>query len=104
MPHTVFKTVWNLLIICLLAYTATIAPFRIAFYENSQNGWSQFFDVFDTCVDIIFGLDIVVNFVSAYEKIDGRFEYSIKKIAVNYITGFFAIDFVATIPIQLFLG
>jgi hypothetical protein len=104
MPDTVFKTVWNVLIITLLAYTATIAPFRIAFYESSESNSSQFFDVFDVFVDIVFGLDIVLNFISAYEKTEGRFEYDLKKIAINYLMGFFAIDFVATIPIQWFLG
>jgi hypothetical protein len=50
-------------------------------------------------VDIVFGIDIIVNFLSAYEKPNLKFEYSLKKIALNYLTGFFLIDFVATVPI-----
>ena len=99
MPETVFKTIWNLIIIGLLGYTATLAPFRIAFYEDTGDFWSTFFKVFDILVDILFGLDIIVNFLSAYEKPDGKYEYDLKNIAMNYITGFFLIDFVATIPI-----
>ena len=103
MPDTVFKMVWNILIILMLGYTATIAPFRIAFYEDTGTFWSKFYNIFDTFVDIVFAMDIIVNFVSAYEKINGKFEYSLKKISINYLTGFFLIDIVATVPIQLIL-
>jgi len=101
MPDTLFKMLWNILIIIMLAYTATIAPFRIAFYEDTGTFWSKFYNIFDTFVDIVFGMDIIVNFLSAYEKNNGKFEYSLKRISINYLTGFFLIDFVATIPIQL---
>jgi hypothetical protein len=99
MPDTVFKTLWNVLIIIMLVYTATLAPFRIAFYDDSGSFWSQFYNYFDTFVDLVFGIDIIVNFISAYEKPNGKFEYKLKKISLNYLTGFFLIDFVATVPI-----
>lgn len=51
-------------------------------------------------VDLLFGIDIIVNFLSAYEKSDGRYEYNLKAIAINYITSFFFIDFFATLPID----
>ena len=48
-------------------------------------------------------MDIFVNFLSAYERLDGSYEYSLRKIATNYITGFFWIDFLAIIPADLLM-
>ena len=53
-----------------------------------------------TCVDVAFLIDIFVNFISAYEDHDCLPVVSLKKIALNYITGFFSIDFIAVIPTQ----
>jgi len=41
---------------------------------------------------------MIINFLSAYERYNGSIEYRLKKIAINYLTGFFAIDFIATFP------
>ena len=104
MPNTFGKVIWNLLIIVMVVYTATIAPFRLAFIITAEETfWTAFFGGFDILVDIIFAIDIVVNFLSAYEKSDGRYEYGLKAIAINYITTFFFIDFMATVPIDMIL-
>ena len=55
----------------------------------------------DASVDILFGIDIVVNFVSAYEQPDGRLIIEHKKIASNYLRGWFILDFLACFPFQL---
>jgi hypothetical protein len=99
MPDTVFKALWNVLIILMLCYTATLAPFRIAFYDDTGSFWSKFYNYFDTFVDLVFAIDIIINFISVYEKPNGKYEYKLKNIALNYLTGFFLIDFVATVPI-----
>ena len=107
MPNTTPKVIWNILIIFMVLYTATIAPFRLAFIldteENADKFSTKFFTGFDILVDIIFGIDIVVNFLSAYEKSDGRYEYGLKAIAINYTTSFFLIDFMAILPIDLIM-
>jgi len=41
---------------------------------------------------------MIINFLSAYERYNGTIEYRLKKIAINYITGFFIVDFIATFP------
>ena len=54
-------------------------------------------------VSIVFFIDIIVNFMSAYERYDGSYEYSLKKIALNYIFGFFVIDFIAIFPVDIIM-
>ena len=101
LPNSMFKMFWNLLIIVMVLYTASISPYRLAFADEFVvNGWSQFFALFEILIDIIFGIDIIINFISAYEDLDGRYEVSLKKIAVEYIKGFFMLDVLATFPFQ----
>ena len=52
-------------------------------------------------MDIAFIIDIFINFLSSYEKDDGKIVQNFKKIAINYLTGFFWIDFIASFPMDL---
>ena len=54
--------------------------------------------IIDMIVDILFGIDIFVNFISSYETIEGELVVGLKKIALNYMSGWFVIDFVAVFP------
>ena len=54
------------------------------------------------CVDILFGIDIIVNFLSSYEDpATGLPVISLKAIALNYLTGWFMLDLLAVLPVQL---
>lgn len=53
-------------------------------------------------VDILFGIDIIVNFFSAYET-NHRIEVRIKQIVINYLLTWFALDLLATFPTQLLI-
>ncbi len=54
--------------IVLLFYTALYMPYKIAFLEDEKFSTSYYADML---VDILFGLDIIVTFLSAYECTDG---------------------------------
>lgn len=54
--------------IVLLFYTALYMPYKIAFLEDVKFTTSYYVDMI---VDVLFGLDIIITFVSAYECIDG---------------------------------
>lgn len=59
-------------------------------------------DYVDLGVDVLFAIDILVNFVSAYEDpISNLPIISLKRISLNYLTGWFAIDVIAVAPFQL---
>ena len=68
MPSNRFKTTWTVIIVFLLAYTAIFVPFRIAFMEKETVGLT----VVEAIVDILFGFDILVNFISAIEDKSGK--------------------------------
>ena len=50
-------------------------------------------------VDILFGIDIFINFISAYEDRNAnKMIFDRKKIAVNYIKSWFILDLIACFP------
>jgi hyperpolarization activated cyclic nucleotide-gated potassium channel 2 len=96
MPGTKFHTVWNIIVILLLFYTGTVVPFRTAFVDTTTVGM-QYFEGF---IDILFIIDLFVNFITAYENEDKRVEDRLGKIVVNYLSGWFLLDLFACIPFQ----
>ena len=94
MPDSKFKTFWNITIILLLGYTSTVVPFQVAFVDED----STFATFVNYLVDVLFGVDIIVNFFSAFEQRNHRTEIRFKQIVKNYLTGWFALDLLATFP------
>ena len=62
-PEGTFHKFWDLYIILLLLYTAFFMPYKLAFIEDE----SFSIIVIDYIVDISFLIDIIVNFLTAYE-------------------------------------
>lgn len=94
LPSNKFKTSWTIIIVILLVYTAIFVPYKIAFILED----SQATIVIDAIVDILFGIDIIVSFLSAVEDKDGKLITSHKGIAKIYIKGWFWLDFLACFP------
>jgi len=96
MPHSNFKLFWNMVIIILLLYSATWMPYQICFIEEPSRGLML---IFEYLIDFLFALDILFNFISAYEKQDGIIEVRFKKIAISYMKLWFIIDAFAIMPL-----
>ena len=57
---------------------------------------------FENLMDALFGIDIIVNFFTPFEKYDKSYEYDHKKIAMHYIgSGAIFIDVLSAFPFQL---
>ena len=70
MPTSRVKTFWNLVMLLLLLYTAVIVPYRVAFVDFP----STFMFIFEIFVDLLFVTDLFVNFFSATELGDDKYE------------------------------
>ena len=68
-------------------------PFIISFIDEPK----LLLRICERVVDVMFILDIVVNFFSAYKE-DNVLVTSNKQIAKNYIHGWFIFDFIASFP------
>ena len=101
MPDDNLKKFWNILMIFLLFYVATLVPYNICFDVSSEEGY-EWIETVDLIVDALFFIDIIINFLSSYEDAEtGLPIISFKKIAGNYLKGWFILDFLAVLPVQL---
>lgn len=95
-PNSVSRRIWDFLLLAMLIYTGTYSPYRTAFIAEAA---SPVLLVIENLMDFLFAADIVVSFLTPFERYDGTYEYDHKKIAIFYIgSGAFFIDFIAAIP------
>ena len=98
-PKHRFKLLWNLFIMILLFYTATVLPYRICFDLLQDQDWT----FIDLCIDIVFFCDILLNFNTALISLSGKLTYNRSEIAKKYIKGWFFIDLLSCIPLDYIL-
>ncbi|XP_047095077.1 potassium channel AKT2-like isoform X2 [Lolium rigidum] len=89
---------WETFMVILVAYSAWVYPFEVAFMDASPKGGLE---VADMVVDIFFAIDIVLTFFVAY--IDSSTQLLVrdrKRITRRYLKTFFILDVASTIPFQ----
>ncbi|XP_068437370.1 potassium voltage-gated channel subfamily H member 2 [Clinocottus analis] len=109
--YSPFKAVWDWLILLLVIYTAILTPYSAAFLLNDQEevalqscGYScSPLNVVDLIVDIMFIIDILINFRTTYVNTNDEVVSHPVRIAVHYFKGWFLIDMVAAIPFDLLI-
>uniref|UniRef100_A0A8B9LNM1 Potassium channel, voltage gated eag related subfamily H, member 7 n=1 Tax=Astyanax mexicanus TaxID=7994 RepID=A0A8B9LNM1_ASTMX len=109
--YSPFKAVWDWLILLLVIYTAIFTPYSAAFLLNDMEeqkrrecGYScSPLNVVDLIVDIMFIVDILINFRTTYVNANEEVVSHPAKIAVHYFKGWFLIDMVAAIPFDLLI-
>ncbi|XP_043911143.1 potassium voltage-gated channel subfamily H member 6 isoform X2 [Protopterus annectens] len=109
--YSPFKAVWDWLILLLVIYTAVFTPYSAAFLLNDQEeerhwacGYScNPLNIVDFIVDIMFIIDIIINFRTTYVNSNDEVVSHPWKIAVHYFKGWFLIDMVAAIPFDLLI-
>ncbi|XP_048589699.1 potassium voltage-gated channel subfamily H member 6 isoform X2 [Nematostella vectensis] len=110
---SIFKAVWDWVILVFVIYTAFEIPFSATFLlpqELSRMKSSSRFAalvsgsplaICNLCVDLLFVVDIPINFRSTYVR-EGTDELIVnpKKIALNYFKSWFLIDLLSAIPFE----
>ncbi len=73
-------------------------PFKIAYVDND----SMFVTNLELLIDILFGIDIFINFMTTYEDpVTLATVTDHKKIAIEYLKGWFLLDVLACFPFQI---
>ncbi|KAK2707069.1 hypothetical protein QYM36_014931 [Artemia franciscana] len=62
--YCAFKAIWDWVILCLTFYTAIMVPYNVAFKNKTSEDVSLL--VVDSIVDVIFFIDIVLNFHTTF--------------------------------------
>uniref|UniRef100_A0A8C1ZH26 Potassium voltage-gated channel subfamily H member 7 n=1 Tax=Cyprinus carpio TaxID=7962 RepID=A0A8C1ZH26_CYPCA len=109
--YSPFKAVWDWLILLLVIYTAILTPYSAAFLLNDSEehkrrecGYScSPLNLVDLMVDIMFIIDILINFRTTYVNLNEEVVSHPGKIAIHYFKGWFLIDMVAAIPFDLLI-
>ncbi|XP_051994688.1 potassium voltage-gated channel subfamily H member 6-like isoform X1 [Xyrauchen texanus] len=109
--YSPFKAVWDWIILLLVLYTAVFTPYTAAFLLNEQEderrrtcGYTcNPLNVLDLMVDIMFIIDILINFRTTYVNHNDEVVSNPARIAQHYFKGWFLIDIVAAIPFDLLI-
>ncbi|XP_029985095.1 potassium voltage-gated channel subfamily H member 5-like [Sphaeramia orbicularis] len=102
-PHIIlhyctFKTTWDWVILILTFYTAIMVPYNVSFKTKQNNlAWL----VVDSVVDVIFLIDIVLNFHTTFVGPAGEVISDAKLIRMNYMKTWFVIDLLSCLPYDI---
>ena len=86
-----------------LIYTSLVTPYRISFL-NEESNIAINLQLFDNIIDLFFFFDIILNFFTAYYTYDERIEKRLNKVIKHYLKGWFVLDLISVIPINLIMN
>lgn len=98
--YCAFKAIWDWIILCLTFYTAIMVPYNVAFKNKTSEDVSLL--VLDSIVDVIFFIDIVLNFHTTFVGPGGEVVSDPKIIRMNYLKSWFTIDLLSCLPYDVF--
>ncbi|XP_040918395.1 potassium voltage-gated channel subfamily H member 6a isoform X2 [Toxotes jaculatrix] len=109
--YSPFKAVWDWVILLLVIYTAIFTPYSAAFLLNEVEDQRRRtcgytcnpLNVVDLVVDVMFIVDILINFRTTYVNHNDEVVSHPGHIAQHYFKGWFLIDIVAAIPFDLLI-
>ena len=95
------RNVWDLFVIALALWNCLFIPFEVAFKPEK----SAYILISDRIIDVLFFVDIIVNFMTTYVHPKTQLDVTEpKRIVKNYIFGGrFFIDLLASIPFDLII-
>ncbi|KAK3595923.1 hypothetical protein CHS0354_032430, partial [Potamilus streckersoni] len=104
-PHIIlhyclFKTVWDWIILILTFYTAVTVPYNSSFKNKTMDQVPLL--VIDSVVDVVFFIDIVLNFHTTFVGASGEVISDPKIIRMNYLKSWFVIDLLSCLPYDVF--
>lgn len=103
---------WDMCTLTALAFTATVTPYEVCFiwkeakFYDPIDEWATPLFFINWIVNIIFMVDIVFNFFLPYKESirkGGGLVKSRKRIVQHYLRGWFGLDFVSVLPVDLVL-
>ena len=98
-PENRFSAIWDMAQLVLLFYVAFTVPYRVCFEIDVPFGSTWFW--IDNFVDIYFIADLALQFrTSYYDEARHKREDEPREIAINYLKGWFFVDFISCVPVQ----
>lgn len=100
-PNSNLLGFWDLFMAVVLIVSCMTTPIGVAFPQTDESTlrWSIYMQI----IDSLFMLDILIIFNTAYQLDDLTIIDCRKKIAKNYLTGWFTVDVLAVLPFDLIM-
>jgi hypothetical protein len=95
-PDNPMRIRWTIFVLLLVVFCAIEIPLELIFHLDQQ----QSFMWIDLLISLAFLTDVVLNFSTAVDE-KGRRITDRKEVAKHYLKGWFAIDFVSSIPFEI---
>ncbi|KAM8856308.1 voltage-gated delayed rectifier potassium channel KCNH8 [Spinachia spinachia] len=102
-----FKAGWDWLILLATFYVAVTVPYNVCFAvvggrdEGSGTAPRNPPSVSDILVEILFILDILLNFRTTFVSTSGQVVFDARSICVHYVTTWLFVDLIAALPFDL---
>ncbi|XP_075593699.1 voltage-gated inwardly rectifying potassium channel KCNH3 isoform X2 [Balearica regulorum gibbericeps] len=99
-----FKAGWDGLILLATLYVAVTVPYSVCVGVGTEEGLPAARgppSACDLCVEILFMLDIILNFRTTFVSKSGQVVLDPRAIARHYLAGWFPLDLVAALPFDL---
>mmetsp|Transcript_34736 Transcript_34736/g.79659 ORF Transcript_34736/g.79659 Transcript_34736/m.79659 type:complete len:805 (+) Transcript_34736:53-2467(+) len=92
---------WDMLMVLALGFVAVFTPMEVSLMEVRYDAVF----IVNRFVDVVFMIDMALNFFTAfpvYTRFGRTLEFRRKKIARNYLTGWFIVDFLSILPFDIY--
>ncbi|XP_030591638.1 potassium voltage-gated channel subfamily H member 4a [Archocentrus centrarchus] len=104
--YSVFKALWDWLILLATFYVAVTVPYNVCFVSHDEGDdrrplVSRSTIGSDIAVEMLFILDILLNFRTTYVSQSGQVVYDTRSICIHYCTTWFFVDLIAALPFDL---
>ncbi|KAG8452396.1 hypothetical protein GDO86_004264, partial [Hymenochirus boettgeri] len=99
-----FKACWDCLILLATVYVAVTVPYSFCFNNSKEEGTTAPRSpptVYDLAVEILFILDIVLNFRTTFVSQSGQVVFAPRLIFFHYLRTWFLLDLLAALPVDL---
>ncbi|KAJ4919739.1 hypothetical protein JOQ06_021469, partial [Pogonophryne albipinna] len=100
-----FKAGWDWLILLATFYVAVTVPYNVCFTvvggRDESSAPRSPPSVSDILVEILFILDILLNFRTTFVSTSGQVVYDARSICVHYVTTWLFVDLIAALPFDL---
>jgi hypothetical protein len=106
-PESRKKALFDVIVLFFIGYSCVTSVYNVAFKfsDPPKTTYDGFVDYFDVVVEVLFCVDLFVNFIWCYTNPDTQEEIrDLKMIARQYVFhGWFFIDFISVFPFQIML-
>ncbi|NWY70513.1 KCNH4 protein, partial [Erithacus rubecula] len=100
--YSISKALWDWLILLATFYVAITVPYNVCFTDTEDSlSAARSTIVSDIAVEMLFILDIILNFRTTYVSQSGQVVYDPRSICIHYVATWFFVDLIAALPFDL---